>query len=307
MRGHPILDRAFSAQLEHTRSAVALLTIDGTILHASDSNRVLLGREPASMVGTNAFELVHPDDHAFCHARLDTVVQTPASQVDVWARVRHADGSWHELEAVFTNLVHDQRVGAIVCNYRDRRFTDDVAHDLNNILTSVLGHLELIRRACGRDPRVAPSIEEIEHGARRIALLTQQLAPPRTVAPLPLAEDAPASMPRVLVVDDESTVRRVVARALRNAGHDVVEADSIHAALRLLRGDGVDLVLTDVHLPDGDGVAFARTAAQVAPATRFVLMTGFSDLGELEGDARLLRKPFTPSELLAAVSGALAS
>lgn len=308
VRGHPVLDRAFHAQLEHTRSAVALLDTAGTILHASEANRELLGREPASLVGTNGFDLVHPDDVPFCRARLATVVGTPAGQADVCARVRHADGSWHDIEAVFTNLIHDERVGAIVCNYRDRRFVDDLAHDFNNILTSILGHLELIRRACGRDPRVGLSVAEIEHGARRISLLTQQLSPGRPVLPDAPDDAAPAPVaPRVLVVDDEITVRRVVARALRTAGHDVVEADSIHAALRLLRDAGVDLVVTDLRLPDGDGLALARTAEQVAPTTRFLLMTGFAEIDEVDGQPRLLRKPFTPAELLAAVTGALAS
>ena len=147
------------------------------------------------MVGMNAFDLIHPDDLEFVKSRLMVCLQRPVAQVDVFARVRHADGSWRDLEGVFTNLLHDDSVRAIVNNYRDvsdrRRLEEElqasrrleavgrlaggVAHDFNNILTAILGHLELVRRRSGDDPRVMLSLDEIEESARRAAALTQQL------------------------------------------------------------------------------------------------------------------------------------
>jgi PAS domain S-box-containing protein len=304
-------DRRFEASLEHTGGAVALFAADGTILHASDANRRILGRDPASMVGTSAFALIHPDDHAFCRARLETCVARPAAQVDVFARVLHADGTWRELEGVFTNLLHVDGVHAIVNNYRDRA-ERRVAHDFNNILTAILGHVELMRRRAGNDHRLAGWIDGIEYEAQRAAALTQLLLPNQ---PAPSGARAPTGaegsrpalrpQPRVLVVDDELTVRRAVSRVLGREGYEVVEAESVGSALTQVRRTGeLDMILSDVRLPDGDGFELARAASMLAPHVRFLMMSGYT-AADQDDRGPLLHKPFTPGELLDAVARAL--
>jgi signal transduction histidine kinase len=70
-------------------------------------------------VGRNAFELIHPDDHEGVRSRLTEVMQEPGARVNVNTHVLHQDGSWRLLEGVFTNLLAEPAVGAIVKNYRD--------------------------------------------------------------------------------------------------------------------------------------------------------------------------------------------
>ncbi len=107
------------ALIENSSDAIALFGADGTILYGSAATTRVLGYALAEFVGRNAFELIHPDDHAFVQTRLAEAMQRPRERVDVHARVRHRDGAWRLLEGVFTNLLDEPAVGAIVTNYRD--------------------------------------------------------------------------------------------------------------------------------------------------------------------------------------------
>lgn len=118
--------------------------------------------------------------------------------------------------------------------------------------------------------------------------------------------DMPAA---VLIVEDDEWVRAVTARALRRAGYGVLEATDAESALALLRdvaGRSVRVVVTDIVMPGMWGDALARRIAAERDDVRTVLMTGRAP--ELLGDAigagaTLLRKPFSRSQLLAAVAG----
>jgi DNA-binding NtrC family response regulator len=80
----------------------------------------------------------------------------------------------------------------------------------------------------------------------------------------------------VLVVDDETFIRTVIAEALEIAGYFVVEADSADAALGLLHADpGIDVLITDMHLPDAfNGHQLALQASSLRPALKVIFMTG---------------------------------
>src|SRR5918995_3111788 len=106
-------------------------------------------------------------------------------------------------------------------------------------------------------------------------------------------------MSRILVVDDESVVRGLVAELLHGAGHEVVIAASGEEALALL--DGVDLLVCDVGLPGVSGEAVVEAARTRRPGLPAVLMTG----DPAESRPAALAKPFTPSDLLDAVAAAL--
>src|SRR5690349_200267 len=77
----------------------------------------------------------------------------------------------------------------------------------------------------------------------------------------------------VLVVDDEEMIRRGCARALASTCH-VIEAATLAEAERALELGTVDVCLTDVRLPDGDGVERLATLRRISPSTVFVFMTG---------------------------------
>jgi CheY-like chemotaxis protein len=105
----------------------------------------------------------------------------------------------------------------------------------------------------------------------------------------------------VLVVDDEEGLRRVVTRTLAGVGFRVLEAENGAAALRLLGAAeaGVHLVISDIHMPVMDGMAFARELRLRLPAMPILFITGLQS-PDLVG--QVLRKPFGPDDLLQAVA-----
>lgn len=117
-------------------------------------------------------------------------------------------------------------------------------------------------------------------------------------------------MARVLVVEDEPAVAQFIARALDTAGHDVVLAPDGGAAYALVRAERFDLVLSDIRLPVMDGIALALVLGAEQPSLPILLMTGYTEEFERAGDlegliAGMLLKPFTLTQLRAAVQGVL--
>jgi DNA-binding NtrC family response regulator len=80
-------------------------------------------------------------------------------------------------------------------------------------------------------------------------------------------------MPRVLVVEDRDSLRRLLERALRQEGYEVVVAGDGREGIRLLRQGGCDLVLTDLKLPGADGLEVLRAARDASPPPPVVVMT----------------------------------
>jgi CheY-like chemotaxis protein/anti-sigma regulatory factor (Ser/Thr protein kinase) len=97
----------------------------------------------------------------------------------------------------------------------------------------------------------------------------------------------------ILLVDDHAGVRGSVRDVLRESGYRVVEAGDGRAALGLL--DGVDLLLTDLRLPDMDGTDLAATAAATRPGLKIAFMSGYA--WPKDPGAELLVKPTDPEEL----------
>ena len=89
-------------------------------------------------------------------------------------------------------------------------------------------------------------------------------------------------MSRVLIADDEDSMRLLVARAIAMDGHEIVTAQDGAEALDILtREDGAfDLLLTDIQMPVMDGIALALSAARDFPDLTVLLMTGFADQRE---------------------------
>ncbi|MEO7912339.1 MAG: PAS domain S-box protein, partial [Roseiflexaceae bacterium] len=109
----------FRALIEHSADAIALLGIDGTILYGSPATPRILGYQVPDFVGRSALDLIHPDDRSQVAEHLGYIARLPEATVTIQARVQHADGFWRDLEGMFTNLLDDPVVGAIVTNYRD--------------------------------------------------------------------------------------------------------------------------------------------------------------------------------------------
>jgi two-component system response regulator AtoC len=114
----------------------------------------------------------------------------------------------------------------------------------------------------------------------------------------------------VLVVDDDSEMRRVLRRSLESEGHSVLEADNGKEALRLLEHERVDVVLSDVRMPGLDGMALLRQVAGTAADVPVVLMTAFGSVEDAvaamkDGAADYVRKPFELDEVLVALKRAV--
>jgi two-component system cell cycle response regulator CpdR len=121
-------------------------------------------------------------------------------------------------------------------------------------------------------------------------------------------------MARILIADDEEAMRSLIARALRQDGHEVTTANDGAEALDLLtRANGAfELILSDIRMPIMDGIALALAAARDHPAVTILLMTGYADQRERASglDALIhdvIAKPFTLATMRTAVNGALST
>jgi len=120
-------------------------------------------------------------------------------------------------------------------------------------------------------------------------------------------------MARILVLDDDPSLRTAVRRILERDGHTVLERSKSIGALEFWRVHGADLVITDIYMPDRDGIELLLEFRGEAPGLPFIVMSGggaAGDLGPLKdamllGAVHTLAKPFSRDELLAAVSHAL--
>jgi two-component system, cell cycle response regulator CpdR len=121
-------------------------------------------------------------------------------------------------------------------------------------------------------------------------------------------------MPRVLIADDEDSMRALVARAIAMDGHETVTAQDGAEALEILTRErgAFDLLLTDIQMPIMDGIALALTAARDFPELTILLMTGFADQRERASNLTaiahdVITKPFSVADIRTAVADALAS
>jgi two-component system cell cycle response regulator CpdR len=121
-------------------------------------------------------------------------------------------------------------------------------------------------------------------------------------------------MARILIADDEDSMRQLVARAIAMDGHETTTAQDGAEALEILtRSNGAfDLLLTDIKMPVMDGIALALAAARDFPRLTILLMTGFADQRERASglDAIIhdvVTKPFAVADIRTAVADALAS
>jgi two-component system cell cycle response regulator CpdR len=110
---------------------------------------------------------------------------------------------------------------------------------------------------------------------------------------------------RILLAEDDDSMRVYLARALTRSGYEVLPVDRGTAALPLLEAEHFDLLLTDIVMPEMDGIELAQKAALIAPEMRVMFITGFAAValkaGKASPGARVLSKPFHLRDLVAEV------
>lgn len=112
-------------------------------------------------------------------------------------------------------------------------------------------------------------------------------------------------MIRILLAEDDQVMREYLTRALERAGYAVSAVDRGTAAIPLLETERFDLLLTDIVMPEMDGIELARRAAEIVPGLRVMFITGFAAVtlkaGREMPNARVLSKPFHLRDLVAEV------
>jgi CheY-like chemotaxis protein len=117
----------------------------------------------------------------------------------------------------------------------------------------------------------------------------------------------------ILLVDDNNELRTVIARSLKLAGHDVYTATDGKAALAILPKVTYDIVLTDIVMPDMEGLELIRSIRKINPAAKIVAMSGggrgtaedYLALAKKFGAAATLEKPFQLEALNATIAKVL--
>jgi two-component system cell cycle response regulator CpdR len=108
---------------------------------------------------------------------------------------------------------------------------------------------------------------------------------------------------RILLAEDDNDMRRFLVKALQNAGYDVTSYDNGLSAYNRLREEPFELLLTDIVMPEMDGIELARRATELDPEIKVMFITGFAAVAlnsanAAPKDARILSKPFHLRDLV---------
>ncbi len=122
-------------------------------------------------------------------------------------------------------------------------------------------------------------------------------------------------MPKILVIEDDSSFRNVLVQMLEKAGHTVRQAEDGNKALEICPVFQPDVVLTDIIMPDKEGLETIQELLQLCPNMRIIAMSGggrvgpdsYLPLAKKLGAKATLQKPFMRDELMAAISDVLES
>jgi two-component system cell cycle response regulator CpdR len=117
---------------------------------------------------------------------------------------------------------------------------------------------------------------------------------------------------RILLAEDDEDMRRFLAKALENAGYQVISFDNGLSAYERLREEPFNLLLTDIVMPQMDGIELARKAAELDPDLKIMFITGFAAVAlnadlETPKDAKILSKPFHLRDLVSEVGRLIAA
>ena len=119
-------------------------------------------------------------------------------------------------------------------------------------------------------------------------------------------------MARILLAEDDDSLRAFLVSSLSRAGHDVTGFGDGDAAWEALEHGSFDLLLTDIVMPGLDGIELARRAAEAYPAMKIMFITGFAAVALSQNapapkEAKVLSKPFHLKDLVAEVERMMAA
>ena len=119
-------------------------------------------------------------------------------------------------------------------------------------------------------------------------------------------------MMKILLAEDDNDMRRFLAKALQNAGYEVISFDNGLSAYNRLREEPFELLLTDIVMPEMDGIELARRATDLDPDIKVMFITGFAAVAlnpdsKAPKEAKVLSKPFHLRDLVNEVEKLLAA
>jgi CheY-like chemotaxis protein len=245
-------------------------------------------------------------------------------------RGRRKDGTEFSAEVALGDVGADRGLVAAAIRDAGSRAPDDppqvvraIVHDLNNALAVILQSAELLQGQLEEESRARRDADRILRAVEQAVLLTQQL--PRSTARDRQTLGAPSEAPGVgrseagagketlLLVEDEEDIREMATRMLEAAGYTVLATGSCAEALDICErfAEELDLVLTDIRMPDMPGTELADRILAAHPDLPVLFMSGSSDrtLRGATGSktAGFVEKPFTSAALLGQVRAALDS
>ena len=117
---------------------------------------------------------------------------------------------------------------------------------------------------------------------------------------------------KILLAEDDNDMRRFLVKALENAGYDVASFDNGLSAYNRLREEPFELLLTDIVMPEMDGIELARKATELDPESKVMFITGFAAVAlnpdsQAPRDAKVLSKPFHLRDLVSEVDKMMAA
>src|SRR6188768_1930191 len=118
-------------------------------------------------------------------------------------------------------------------------------------------------------------------------------------------------MSKILLAEDDTDMRRFLVKALQNAGYEVISYDNGLSAYQRLREEPFTLLLTDIVMPQMDGIELARRASELDPQIKIMFITGFAAVtlntnARAPKNARVLSKPFHLKDLVREIDRLLA-
>lgn len=271
-------ERYFRALIENAHDVVTVVSPEGQIIYESPAIDRILGTPADQRVGMDVFEYMHPEDRPRAKEAFALCIEEPNAVITGEFRMVSAGGSERVLEVTARNLTQEPAVGGVVVHSRDvtesRRIEEQlrqaqrldavgqlaggVAHDFNNVLTVLVGHVHLLLEELAVDSPMRVDLEEIRRGAERAAALTRQL-----LAFSRQQVHHPAEVHINAVVNG---IREMISRLL---GDHVVPEFELGADLPAIRADASQLEQVVMNLvlnardamPDG-GTLTIRTASE---------------------------------------------
>jgi two-component system, cell cycle sensor histidine kinase and response regulator CckA len=275
----------YRSLIEYSMDLISILNLDGTIRYVSPSHERILGYPLDELVGRNVLSFIHTEDKA----RVQAALSTGNDGRPLECRVRHADGSWREIESFSRDLSHVAGVNGMVVNARDvterkhlqeqlhysqrleavGRLAGGVAHDFNNLLMVITGYSHMLLDAMHASDPARQDLEQVVKASERATDLTRQLLA------FSRRQGIRASLVNVnvLVKEMERMLRRILGdgielvirqdRELKNVRADAGQIEQVILNMvvnaRDAMSSGGQLVIEtgSAGLPDGDRVTIS--------------------------------------------------